>query len=142
MSFSNDGELARLAARNDVYLSASRTARGGVWNRLYHAASSVAFFGLATVLSSLLVFLPIMVLALMRIEAVEIEGERIPVDMFLEQSATLYFGSLVIAFVFTCFFAGVRLAAPPLDQHIKHNPNSSEGTLFHLAVIRLLRMER
>ncbi len=135
-------EVSVVAHRPDLELSLPPRPRQGLLRRMWGYALNVGIFIGVTLLIAVLFYIPVLVLNLGQVEAVEVAGEHMSAALFAQRLGALFWGVFILALAFTSFIASVQM----YDWEPKIRPEEKAGrydvALTQLAMLRLLRPER
>ena len=135
-------DLSALADRPDFNVPSAQVTHAGMRQRVRHSVFSFFTFVGATLAVALVLFVPVFVYNLSRIEALEIAGEYVPASVFVNELGALFWGTAIVALAFTSLITGFLLAATGATIRPRTQPLGREDALTHLTVLRLSRSER
>jgi len=142
MSVHYSPELAAQADRPDFDVSLPEPPRPGPFGRARRAATWVAVFLLGTFALAVMLYVPVFIYNLSRVDALEIAGRLVPASVFAEHFSALFWGTFILALAITSFIASLLLFASGRIVRPCSRPYTREDALTHLAVLRLAGSER
>ena len=142
MSFQYSPDLSALAERPDVEVSFPVEPVPGGIDRLRRFALAADLFLGVTFAIAVVLFIPVVVHNLSRIEALEIAGRLVPAAVFAGHFSALFWGAFILALAFTSFVASLRLFATGHVVRPHSRPSGPSDAIEHLAVLRLSGSER
>jgi hypothetical protein len=142
MSFQYSPDLSALAERPDVEVSFAEEPAPGGYYRLRRLAVAAGLFLGVTFAIAVVLFIPVLVFNLGRIEALEIAGQIIPASVFAAHFSALFWGTFILALAFTSFVVSLLLFASDRIVRPRPQPKHSDEALMHLSVLRLSGSER
>ncbi|MEP1575954.1 hypothetical protein [Roseibium album] len=135
-------DLSALADRPDFEIPSTPQAKVGLAGRIGRAFVSAGVFLGVTLGVAVVLFVPVFIFNLSRIEALEVAGETIPVSLFFDQLGALFWGTAIIALAFTSLMTGLFVMAAGATIRPRSQPVGKEDALAHLTVLRLSGSER
>jgi|GEM_PF-1599329 len=142
MSFQYSPDLSALAERPDIEVSFAEEPMPGGLHRLRRFVLAAGLFLAVTFAIAVVLFIPVLVFNLGRIEALEIAGRLVPAAVFAEHFGALFWGTFILALAFTSFVVSLLLFASGRVIRPRPRPKDTEDALEHLSVLRLSGSER
>lgn len=142
MSVQYSPELAALADRPDFVVSVPKEPDPGFTGRMRRFAAAAGLFLAITFATAVVFFLPVLVVNLSRIEALEIAGRSVSAGAFVEELRVLFWGTFILVLAFTSFIASLLLFASGRTIRPRYPSSDRQDALVHLAVLRLSGPER
>ena len=142
MLFHVPPDLSGLPDRPDFEVPVPEEPDPGLFRRIRRRLVTAGLFLGATFLVAVVFFIPVLIINVSRIEALEIAGEHMSVSLFAEQLGALFWGTAVLALAFTSFVVNVLFYSAGAKIRPRSQSFSREDSLRHLAVLRLSRPER
>lgn len=136
-------ELAKLAERPDFEVTPPpATERPTPGARLLAALRATGLFLAATFAIAVVLFAPVALTSLARIETLEVAGRVMTAAQFADTLGALFWGTFILAFALTSFIASLMLVSTGCTIRPRRQPLSREDALTHLAVLRMVGPER
>lgn len=142
MSFQYAPDLSALAERPDIEVSIPEETAPGGFHRLRRYFLAAGLFLGVTFAIAVVLFIPVLVFNLGRIEALEIAGRLVPAAVFAEHFGALFWGTFILALAFTSFVVSLLLFASDRVLRPRPQPKVTDDALTHLSVLRLSGSER
>lgn len=83
---------------------------------------AVAGFAAAVIMLAILLFIPVLVREIGRIDAVVLAGHMLPAHSFAERLLDLFFGTVIVAIAILSFLAASALAQDPRTEPVGFKP--------------------
>lgn len=131
-----------LADRPDVEVPPPPVPQGSARRRLLRGLLHAAAFAGVTFVVAVLLFVPVLVYNLGRVEALEVAGRHIPVSVFVDELGALFWGTAIIALSFTSLMSGLFFMTAGTTIRPRPQTMNSQDAMAHLTVLRLSRSER
>lgn len=142
MSVHYSPDLAAQADRPDFELPLPAAPRPGPFHRARRAFVQVALFLLGTFALAVMLYVPVFIYNLSRVDALEVAGRLVPASVFAAHFSALFWGTFILALAITSFVASLLLFATGRVIRPRRRPSGQEDALAHLAVLRLAGSER
>nr|WP_319383474.1 hypothetical protein [uncultured Roseibium sp.] len=116
--------------------------QGSARRRLVRGVLHAAAFAGVTFVVAVLLFVPVLVYNLGRVEALEVAGRHIPVSVFIDELGALFWGTAIIALSFTSLMSCLFFMTTGTTIRPRPQTMSGQDAMAHLTVLRLSRSER
>jgi len=134
--------LSAFADRPDFEVPSMQRPPVGPGRRFRRALVSVCTFLGATLGVAVVLFVPVFLFNLSRIEALEIAGRHVLISEFFDELSALFWGTAIVALAFTSLMTGLFYMAAGTTIRPRSQRPGREDALTHLTVLRLSRSER
>jgi len=142
MSVHYSPDEAAQADRPDFEVSLPEAPKPGLFRRAKRLATCAVVFLVGTFALAVMLYIPVCIYNLSRVDALEIAGRLVPASVFAEHFSALFWGTFILALAITSFIASLLLFASGRIVRPCRRSFKREDAATHLAVLRLARPER
>lgn len=112
--------------RPDIYLPDPLRRRKNRLRRASALLTGVGKYMLAVAALAVVLFLPVLIVELGRIDTVGLSGEQLPVSVFVSRIGDMFLGTAIVAFALVSFVASAALSAGSLEARSRKAPFSED----------------